>query len=232
MKMPLSPDLLYQEDGTEVLFVRRWNRLVSALLIPSSTKLVARCAADYGLATGENIFPGNERLARECGLSAETVRTALKNLKLLGMAEVVSPSYYNGTRRLADQYQFFVPSDWRDKAIYGPNQARFTCQHCGRKYNPEAAWAIDPKTKRGGWYLHRIAFCPKPGAPHAKRNGTVARRPEPWCFDLWGEERRRERLPSWQDLGHGTWDLFRTARSDPWPSAAEVAAENKRRAML
>lgn len=212
--MLTAPDVKYARDGTEILFVRRWNTLVSSLIVLPSVKLVARTVVDYGLADGGEIYPGNERIARQTGLTARAVQDAWAALRALGMAERIAPSYYDGRKRLADEYELAIPADWRLYAVYGPNLKRFTCQQCGKVFNPRPCLNVR-KDGKTGWYLTQAVFCPPP------RRGTS-------CFQLWERDRKAAKEPLWSALQDDAWKMFRLARGDDWPSAAEVQAHNER----
>lgn len=123
-------------DDEEKPFVARWNTLVSALLIEPSIKLVARTACDYGFMDGENIYPGNERLARQTGCDEGTVREAWHFLRAAGMAHRVELSAWTGSRRNADRYMLAIPAGWRSMPMLGPHGAKFSCQQCGRRFTP------------------------------------------------------------------------------------------------
>jgi len=214
--MLTPPDARYAKDGTEILLVRRWNTLVSALIVEPSVKLVARTVIDYGLADGAEVYPGNQRLARQTGYTKETVRQAWAILRALGMAERVIPSYYDGKRRMSDEYQLAIPPHWRALPVYGPNLERFHCQHCGKVYNPQAGTHLRADGTVG-WYLAKMVFCPPP-------------RRAPGCFQLWERDRKAAKLPLWNALKEDAWTRFRAARDDEWPSAAEVRAADEARA--
>jgi hypothetical protein len=131
----ITPDTVVDAKGNEVLFVRRWNILVAALLVEPSIKLVALRAATYGLADGLEVYPGNQRLARETGLSERSVREAWHFLRTEGMAIRAARSAWTGASRTADEYQLAIPAGWRAMPMLGPHSARFTCQQCGHKFN-------------------------------------------------------------------------------------------------
>jgi hypothetical protein len=216
----ITPGTEENADGDPVLFVRRWNVLVAALLVEPSVKLVAYQAGQYGLADGLEIFPGNERLSRETGLCEKTVREAWHYLRGLKMAVRDSRSKYNGRFRTADEYQLAIPEHWDGYAILGPSSRRFTCQYCGSLFNPPAcagfltdakgAYVLDRDGNRDvRWYLHKAAFCPAPRPPRKLPNGRRPAR-QRTCFERWRAEGGK-----WGD--DDSWDVFRKARDDPWP---------------
>lgn len=206
-------------DDTDKPFVARWNSLVSALLVEPSIKLVARTACDYGVATGENVFPGNQRLARQTGYDERTVREAWHFLRAEGLARRLEHSAWTGDRRNADRYELVIPSGWRSMAIQGPHFGRFACQHCGKQFNPppcntysKRADGKTPVTTADGtrtvtWFLWKAVFCPAPQRGRQKGKG---------CFELWEK--------SGGKWGAGAWDLFRKARNDDWPRLSELKA--------
>ena len=206
----ITPDTLTAPNGTEILFVRRWNILVSALIIDPSIKLVARTAVDYGLVDGEGIYPGNERIARETGLGDKAVREAWHFMRGAGMATRDIRSMWTGRQRTADTYQLVIPGNWRGMPLLGPQSGRFTCQECGKLFNPQpcnmfAADAkgrpvVDPETgdRQVRWRLYKATFC------HPPRDG-------PSCFDTW----QRANVNQW---ANAAWGLFGKARNDDWLS--------------
>lgn len=207
-------------DDEDRLFVARWNVLVSALLIEPSIKLVAYQAAQYGLADGEDIYPGNERIARQTGLGDKTVREAWHFLRGAGMALRGAHSAWTGSQRTADLYQLVIPEGWRGMPVLGPHAARFTCQHCGRKFNPQPCnvFVTDkagrPVVDGGGirevrWRLYRAVFCPDPGTPRGGPNGRRPAKPA-GCFAQWESAGGK-----WG--GSDAWSMYRKARDDDWP---------------
>ena len=211
----ITPDSETNAEGDPLKFIVRWNVLVSALIVEPSIKLVARTAGDYAIADGERVYPGNERLARETGYDAETVRHAWKALRALGMAERTARSEWDGRRRTADEYDLMIPSDWLAIPVYGPRHARFHCQYCGKAFNPRAGTHVR-SDGTVGYYLARMVFCPDPGTPHKRPNGRRPAKP-PSCFAEWNAAQAGKGLPTWPKLGNGpSWELFRAARNDDW----------------
>ncbi len=208
--MAISP------DDADKPFAARWNALVSALLVEPSVKLVARQACDYGFMDGEDIFPGNERLARQTGLTERTVREAWHFLRASGMAERIEHSAWTGARRTADRYQLAIPDSWRSSPMLGPHAGKFTCQECGKQFNPSACntWATQkgsrvPTTDRNGvrtisWFLWKATFCPEP------RGGNG-------CLYHW-------KRANGQWGGDQAWKIYYAARGDDWPAAFPKAA--------
>jgi hypothetical protein len=213
--MAISP------DDTDRPFVARWNALVSALLVEPSIKLVARQACDYGIMDGESIYPGNERLARQTGYDERTVREVWHFLRATGMAYRGVRSAWTGDHRTADMYALEIPSGWRAMPVLGPNAGRFTCQQCGKKFNPPPCNTFLTQRDAGGktatpavgrdglrdvrWSLWKAVFCPPP------RSGNG-------CRVEW------ERSNGPWNGGQHNWDLFGKARNDEWPEAIRLAA--------
>ena len=193
-------------DDEDRLFVARWNVLVAALLVEPSIKLVAYQAAQYGLADGGDVYPGNERLARQTGLTEKTVREAWHFMRGTGMAIRSTRSAWTGNHRTADLYELTIPEHWRNLPVLGPRFGKFTCQHCGKQFNPQPCNVfqteknkpvIDRETgnRQVRWHLFKATFCPAP------RKG-------PGCFRDWEAAGGK-----WAD---SAWDLFRKARHDDW----------------
>lgn len=88
-----------------------WERWVRRCILPSSTKLVAFVMATYAARDGSRIFPGVTRLAATTGLSERTVRTALGNLRDVGLIERVYPGGRRGTQAFADVHRLAIPAD-------------------------------------------------------------------------------------------------------------------------
>ena len=214
----ISPGDEVDASGNPLLFVTRFNKLVDALIVEPSVKLVARCAVDYAARDGEGIYPGNEQLARKTGLTSETVRKAWAVMQGLGMAELTSASAWTGTRRLANSYSLAVPGDWQSSPVYGPHYARFICQHCGHLFNPRPGTVL---TRDGGirWRLPNMVFCPPPGRPKRKPGERQMKPKPPSCSALWQQRRK------WP-ANEGAWDLFRQARNDEWGAARKAGRDD------
>lgn len=105
-------------SGDEPASVSRyeWERWVRRCILPSSTKLVAFVMATYAARDGSRIFPGVTRLAATTGLSERTVRTALGNLRDVGLIERVYPGGRRGTQAFADVHRLAIPADLMDRA--------------------------------------------------------------------------------------------------------------------
>jgi hypothetical protein len=214
----ISPDDEVDANGNDLLFVTRFNKLVDALIVESSVKLVARCAVDYAVRDGEGIYPGNEQLARKTSLHHGTVQRAWAILQGLDMAVMESRSYWTGRKRLANSYSLAIPERWRGWPVYGPHFARFTCGHCGKRFNPQPDTVLHPDGSIA-WRLASMAFCPPPGRPKRKPGEGGRLKPKPAsCFELW--QRSGGKWPS----GDGAWELFRQARNDDWPAPSQRAA--------
>jgi hypothetical protein len=200
-------------DDEELPFTARWNVLIRALLVESSVKLVARTAGDYAnlydrdddRLAGGNTYPGNERLARETGLSERTVRTAWAVIRDLGMAERTKVAAYDPVKKKwnADEYQLVIPDGWEGLPILGPNSGKFHCLHCECLFTPQANCKVNAEG-RVTFEVPRFCFCPP---PKDKSKG-------PGCFKLWSLERRRAELQPWGELD--VWKLFRESRGEEW----------------
>ena len=104
-------------DDDEDLKVSRyeWERWVRRCVLPSSSKLVAFVMATYAARDGSRIFPGVTRLAATTGLSERTVRTALGNLRDVGLIERVYPGGRRGVMAFADVHRLAIPADLMDR---------------------------------------------------------------------------------------------------------------------
>ncbi len=204
----ITPGTEETADGEPVPFIARWNALIVAMIAEPSVKLVAMTAAQYAIYDGCGVYPGNERLARETGYDAETVRKAWGILRGLGMAHRDARSEWDGKRRTADSYTLEIPENWRSLPLYGPSHGRFHCQNCGRAYNPRPGTVLG-KDDTVSWYVLRMAFCPPPGRPRRKPGEPVPEKP-PGCCTIWLDRVGRKLRD-----GEG-WELFRSARGDDW----------------
>jgi hypothetical protein len=215
--------LAINPDDTDKPFVARWNALVSALLVEPSIKLIARQACDYGIMDGEGIYPGNQRLARQTGYDERTVREAWHFMRATGMALRDGRSAWTGTQRLADTYALEIPRTWRGFPVLGPHAARFTCQHCGKLFNPPPCNVYLMEDGPSGrrvpvvdadgvrevrWALWKAVFCPEP------RKG-------PNCMREWERKHGRRWSAAENDA---CWAMFRKARGDEWPTTFSAAA--------
>ena len=211
-------------DDTDKPFAARYNALLTALIIEPSIKLVGRQAADYGFMDGEGIYPGNERLARQTGLGDKAIREAWHFLRGVGMAHRDVRSSWTGTSRTADLYALDVPADWKSMPVLGPHAARFTCQECGKKFNPQPCSVFlrerrpgrktqvpvtDPQTgaRHVRWALWKTVFCPAP------RKGMS-------CKQRW----ERSNSPWNATDTKAVWEMFGKARDDDWPPLARLSA--------
>jgi DNA-binding transcriptional ArsR family regulator len=88
-----------------------WERWLRRCVLPASTKLVGFVMATYAARDGSRIFPGVARLAATTGLSERTVRTALGNLRDVGLIERVYPGGRRGQMAFADVHRLAVPDD-------------------------------------------------------------------------------------------------------------------------
>jgi hypothetical protein len=98
-------------------FRYEWERVVKAVILPSTTKHVALNLATYADGDGRDVFPGNERLTDDTGLSDKTVRTALDRLRAVGLIERVSIGSRAGRRGLADVYRLTIPDDLLERVL-------------------------------------------------------------------------------------------------------------------
>lgn len=193
-------------DDPDKPFIVRWNTLVRILLVETSVKYVARAAMDFAdYDTGANCYPSNERIARETGYSEPTIRNAWKVMRGLGMAERVAHGVAH--RRLADEYQLFIPALWYALPVLGPHGRKFTCAGCGKLFNPQGSTTV----QGGGqvaFNLAGVCFCPPPRATKG--------RAEVSCLDRWNAREAEVGRRSWSDLGEDRWKVFREARGDDW----------------
>lgn len=207
-------------DDEEKPFAARFNALLSVLIVEPSIKLVGRQAADYGFMDGEGIYPGNERLARQTGLTDKTIREAWHFLRGAGLAHRDVRSSWTGTRRTADLYALDIPADWQSLPVFGPHSARFTCQQCGKMFNPQPCnvFLTERRPGRKGfipvtdkqtgfrevrWALWKTVFCPAP------RKGAS-------CRQQW----EKSNGPWSASDTKAVWEMFRKARDDDWPPPA------------
>lgn len=103
------------EDDDSKISRYEWERWVRRCILPSSSKLVAFVMATYAARDGSRIFPGVARLAATTGLSERTVRTALGNLRDVGLIERVYPGGRRGQMNYTDVHRLAIPADLMDR---------------------------------------------------------------------------------------------------------------------
>lgn len=195
---------MIRPDDESKSFQGRWNALVRVLLVESSVKLVARTAMDYAdWDDGAGVFTGNARMAVTTGCSDKTIRTAWATLRALGMAIRVERG--SSSKLNSDRYNLAIPPEWAGFAVVGPNEQKFHCLHCRKRYvaPPVCVLRADGDAV---WSLWKASFCPPP----RKRAGQP---PPIECQDAWERDRRTR----WCDIPDSDrWKLFREARGDDW----------------
>lgn len=95
-----------------------WERWVRRCILPSSTKLVALVMATYAHRDGTRVFPGVNRLAKTTGLSERTVRTALCNLRDVGLIERTAEGGRRGVQVFTDVHRLSIPADLLERAAF------------------------------------------------------------------------------------------------------------------
>lgn len=100
----------------------QWERALLRLDLPGTTKLVALALATYADGeTGEDIHPGEDRLAADCGLSDRVIRRHLATLRTAGLIERTARGVSNQYRRAADEYALRLPDDLTERVALTPN---------------------------------------------------------------------------------------------------------------
>jgi hypothetical protein len=94
-----------------------WERVIRALPLPSTAKLVAYNAATYADADGAGIFPGNERTVADTGLSLATVKRSYKLLRDVGLLDRVLHASRVGRAGVADEYRMAIPEDVLQRVV-------------------------------------------------------------------------------------------------------------------
>lgn len=92
-----------------------WERWLRRCVLPPTTKLVGFVMATYSARDGSRVFPGVARLAATTGLSERTVRTALGNLRDVGLVERVAEGGRRGTQVFTDVHRLMIPADLMDR---------------------------------------------------------------------------------------------------------------------
>ncbi len=91
-----------------------WERVILQCLFPlQNTKLVALTVATYAdTRTGQNIYPGQKRLACHAGISERRVRDHLQELERFGLInlQVKGSSFGRGGKGMASKYQLCIPT--------------------------------------------------------------------------------------------------------------------------
>lgn len=104
-----------------------WHAVIRRSNLTTLTKGFAFIASSYSGRDGEDIFPGNERLARVTGMADSTVRKHLKILRDAGLITRVSAA--NRSRGLADEYRLTVPSEvekLQELLVLDPHEQPYT----------------------------------------------------------------------------------------------------------
>ena len=102
--------------------VRDWVDLVRRARLGKTVKYVAYAMAQYADADGTRIFPGIARLAVECEVSYNTVKTALDVLRDYELVELVRESTGRGR---SDEYRLILGARVMDK-VEVPSPAQIT----------------------------------------------------------------------------------------------------------
>lgn len=193
-------------DDPKAVFVARYHAFMRILLVEPSVKLVGRTLADYAdFKDGDDCFPSNERLERDTGLGDKTIRNAMAFLRAVGAARRVETAVSH--RRKADKYELVIPNNWKNMAVTGPNNYKFTCVWCGNLFNPDGGGSVSA----GGhaqWRLYKSAFCPSP----RKEKGRL----DVCCNVEWNRSQRKAGQAAWGADNEEAWALFRQARGDDW----------------
>ncbi len=180
--------------------------MVRILLVESSVKHIARSAMDYAdFEDGSSCHPSNERIARETGYTDKTIRLAWSAMRGMGMALRVARGV--SYQRIADEYQLQIPDDWRTLPILGPHGRKFTCQACGKLFNPKANCSVY-KNDEVRYNVAELSFC---APPRAKRG-----RAERSCLDEFNDRQLRSKAKPFHALGPDVWKHFQKARGDDW----------------
>lgn len=106
------------EMNVEPLSRFEWERVVMAVDIAPTTKLVALGLATFANRSGGNAHPGNARLARELNVTVRTVERHLETLRSVGLVERTFRGSAAGRRRMADVYRLVVADDLHDRVSF------------------------------------------------------------------------------------------------------------------
>lgn len=97
-----------------------WRKVVRASELVPAAKLVLHALQDYQMQRRGTAWPGQETLAKECGLSRRTVASALKSGREAGFIVPVG-SESKGGRYGSVVYAFEIPGDPVQPVAYGSN---------------------------------------------------------------------------------------------------------------
>lgn len=89
----------------ERITLRQWTDVVRRARLGPTQKVVAMMLANYADADGSRVYPGIARLVFECELTYSTIKTALRELRRVGLIEKV------GRRGDADEYRLILHED-------------------------------------------------------------------------------------------------------------------------
>jgi hypothetical protein len=114
-----------------------WERIIRQLSLPPMTKLIAMTLATYCTgATGQSMYPGEERLAADCCVSVRTVRRHLADLRDTGLIVRTARGRANQYGRTADTHVLALPVDIADRVP-------LTKDHPALRYPGRFGWVTD-----------------------------------------------------------------------------------------
>lgn len=93
-----------------------WERIMRRCRMKPLTKYVGLVLAQYANNDGTNAFPSVAKLARVTCLSERSVRTALTELRALGLIKRVQKGGMRGTQAIPDVHRLAIPVDLLDRA--------------------------------------------------------------------------------------------------------------------
>jgi len=110
-------------DETHFLF--RWRKALRESDLPSSARLIAHTMSDYMDLKGRGAHPGYRRLAKECGLSQDTIAVHLPKLVGLGWLVEVAPAVMGsrGLKAKAAEYAAADPAAQDAGALRPPERS-------------------------------------------------------------------------------------------------------------
>lgn len=92
-----------------------WERLMRRARLKPLTKYVGMTLAQYANNDGTNAFPSVAKLARVTCLSERSVRSALTELRALGLIRRVQKGGMRGTQAVPDVHCLTIPVDFLDR---------------------------------------------------------------------------------------------------------------------
>jgi hypothetical protein len=154
-----------------------WERVIRAVVLPATVKHVALNLATYADADGTRVFPGNEAIASDTGLSDKTVRRALERLRDVGLIVRVVSGQRMGRRGVADGYELAIPADLLERVLLVSQQGRTPVTVTGDSDGTPVTVTADPEPNTGHTFPEHRSDVPQPPVTRSGNTGHCDRSP-------------------------------------------------------